>query len=59
MVLRTGARITKEIIMAHVRDNLPSHMNITGDIFFMDSIPHNPQPRERSSEGFSNSNTLT
>ena len=33
MVTRTGARITKETIMAHVRDNLPSHMNITGDIF--------------------------
>ena len=46
VVTRPGARITKEAITSHVRDNLPSHMNINGDIFFMDSIPHNPQGKK-------------
>ena len=44
--MRPGARVTKETIMAHVRDNLPSHMKINGDIFFLASIPHNPQGKK-------------
>ena len=34
--------IDKKVITDHVRNNLPAHKHITGDIFLLDSIPHNP-----------------
>jgi len=40
------ADITKETIITHVSNNLPSHKHITGQIFFLDSIPHNPQGKK-------------
>ena len=38
--------ITKETILFHVSNNLPSHKHITGNIYFLDSIPHNPQGKK-------------
>ena len=37
-----GASVTREVVLEHVRNNLAAHMNITGDIIFLDAIPHNP-----------------
>ena len=34
--------MTREVVLEHVKNNLAAHMNITGDIIFLDAIPHNP-----------------
>ena len=34
--------MSRETVMEHVKNNLAAHMAITGDILFLDAIPHNP-----------------
>ena len=42
VVLKKGHTVTRAMITDCVRSNLPEHMHITGDVVFMDAIPHNP-----------------
>ena len=37
-----GASVTRDTVLEHVKNNLSVHMAITGDIIFLDAIPHNP-----------------
>ena len=37
-----GASVTQATVVEHVKNNLAAHMAITGDIIFLDAIPHNP-----------------
>ena len=46
VVLRSGSRLTKDSIREHVKNNTEPHMHLTGDVFFMDQIPHNPQGKK-------------
>ena len=36
------ACVTRHTVLEHVKNNLSAHMAITGDIIFLDAIPHNP-----------------
>lgn len=49
IVLTTGPKlevITREDIVHHVANNLQIQKHITGNIIFLDSIPHNPQGKK-------------
>eukprot|EP00092_Neocalanus_flemingeri_P001915 GFUD01002045.1.p1 GENE.GFUD01002045.1~~GFUD01002045.1.p1 ORF type:complete len:240 (+),score=74.53 GFUD01002045.1:99-722(+) len=49
IVLSTGSKlevITREDIINHVANNLQSQKHITGNIIFLDRIPHNPQGKK-------------
>jgi len=46
VVVKAGAKVTREMIIDYIRNNLPDHKHITGEIFFLDAIPHNPQGKK-------------
>ena len=46
VVLRSGCKMTKEDVVNQVKNNTEPHKHITGEIFFMDQIPHNPQGKK-------------
>ena len=46
VVLRSGCKMTKEEVVNQVKNNSEPHKHITGEIFFLDQIPHNPQGKK-------------
>jgi len=46
VVIKKEANITKDTIKDHVKNNLASWKQLTGDVMFLDSIPHNPQGKK-------------
>ena len=46
VVTRPGSRVSKEELVDYVSNNTEPHKHLTGDVFFMDEIPHNPQGKK-------------
>ena len=43
---KPGFKLLKEDIVAHVRDHLTPRKHITGEVLFVEQIPHNPQGKK-------------
>jgi len=46
VVIKKDSNITKDTVKDHVQNNLEAHKQLTGDIIFLDCIPHNPQGKK-------------
>ena len=46
VVVKPGINITKVYISDFIKNNLEDHKQISGDIQFLNAIPHNPQGKK-------------
>merc|ERR1719342_651963 len=46
VVIKKNSNITKDTVKDHVQNKLEAHKQLTGDIIFLNSIPHNPQGKK-------------
>ena len=46
VLTKPGFKLLKEEVVAHVREQLAPHKHITGDVLFVEHIPHNPQGKK-------------
>ena len=46
VVTRDSSTVAKDDIVNHIKNNLAPHKHITGEVFLVDSIPHNPQGKK-------------
>ena len=45
-MIKSSFELIKDDIVTHVADHLDSHKQITGEILFVNQIPHNPQGKK-------------
>ena len=46
VVVRPGSRLSQEEVVDYVKSKVEPHKQLTGDVFFMAEIPHNPQGKK-------------
>ena len=46
VVIKSSFELIKDDIVSHVAEHLEDHKRITGEIFFVNQIPHNPQGKK-------------